>query len=130
MEATLGVTISDSETVTIAQCRDGSVIWTGAVRVYNSVDGGETGDSHGRRNSGAADGQFVTGDLLVPSGSTCSLYTSFTKAIWDYDTDTYYSAAVGIGNLCHLSFEFRSLEPIEWTYYDYYQEVLEDLGTI
>ena len=47
---------------TLKQCRAGQEVYTGAFRFFNSV---------GRRESGAAAGQFEVGDLLVLPGADC-----------------------------------------------------------
>eukprot|EP00929_Paragymnodinium_shiwhaense_P000992 TRINITY_DN101204_c0_g1_i1.p1 TRINITY_DN101204_c0_g1~~TRINITY_DN101204_c0_g1_i1.p1 ORF type:complete len:538 (+),score=76.37 TRINITY_DN101204_c0_g1_i1:88-1701(+) len=59
-----------SEVKVLSQCRNGKLIWTGKVRMSPTVEGGATGsNSHGRRKSGAAAGQFEAGDILISSGS-------------------------------------------------------------
>jgi hypothetical protein len=55
------------------QCRQGEAIWEGTVKVWNSVNGGQKGDSHGRRNSGYSTQQWQIGDMLVHAGAHCPL---------------------------------------------------------
>jgi hypothetical protein len=51
-------------TFEVAQYRAGAQIWSGPVTFWHSVNGGSSGDSHGRREGGQAPDQFEAGDFL------------------------------------------------------------------
>lgn len=61
----------------VRQCRQKNSVWTGEVIIWNNKAGG-TGDtdSHGRRYSGAASGQWAIGDKVTTHGS-CDPAVSF-----------------------------------------------------
>lgn len=48
----------------VAQYRGGLPIWTGLVTSFGGVNGGSSGDDHGRRQGGQGPGQFEAGDFL------------------------------------------------------------------
>merc|ERR1712032_426479 len=54
-----------SSTCIVQQCRNGQRIWSGGVTWWKNVNGGSTGDSHGRRTSGETPGQWQAGDLAA-----------------------------------------------------------------
>jgi hypothetical protein len=49
----------------LRQCRNGVEIWSGSLKFWHYNNGGTNGDSHGRRDVGYADNQFMTGDILT-----------------------------------------------------------------
>ncbi|MEC7001512.1 MAG: hypothetical protein VXX04_06715, partial [Actinomycetota bacterium] len=48
----------------VNQYRGGALVWTGDVVTWHTANGGSSGSSHGRRDSGAAPGQWEAGDLI------------------------------------------------------------------
>ena len=60
---------SSSSTPSIKQCRNGAVVYTGKIRVWDNEYG-----KHGRRepSSSASNGNWKTGDYIVKSGASCS----------------------------------------------------------
>ena len=47
------------------QCRNGQTIWSGRIMWWNNQNGGMSGNSHGRRDSGSSSGQWQVGDIVT-----------------------------------------------------------------
>jgi len=53
----------------VMQCRNGEAVWKGAVRMWHTVDGGSTGNAHGRLESGADKNQWSVSDVITTAAS-------------------------------------------------------------
>lgn len=99
---------------TITQCRGGTLIWQGAVKTWNKKGGGSTGDSHGRRNTGAAAGQWQAGDVVTTS-STCPQVcaSGISEQPSEYCRRFGYSSAwcQSEYNVCKAGFAKSSTQP-------------------
>ena len=51
-------------TYRVRQIRGNSQVWEGTARWWNSVNGGSSGDAHGRRESGSGNSQWRVGDRV------------------------------------------------------------------
>ena len=92
MNAMLGNSNWHNTIVNLIQIRTGVVIWSGECILWDSTSSNSTptsgtGNSHGRRNSGSATGQWEIGDILKTSltGSTTTL--EYTDIGWFVSPD-------------------------------------------
>ncbi|CAK0796618.1 unnamed protein product [Prorocentrum cordatum] len=69
----LGRPLGDGEVLHVSQRRHGTVIWSGAVRVWTRSNGGSTGNSHGRRDADPMDGQWESCDTFDVQAMPCSI---------------------------------------------------------
>ena len=53
---------TSGQTLDVKQCRAGEEVWNGTVKIWNG---------HGRRNSGAASGQWQSKDVMVCFDCAC-----------------------------------------------------------
>jgi len=53
------------QAVDVKQCRNGQTIWSGRIMWWNNQNGGTSGNSHGRRDSGSSSGQWQVGDTVT-----------------------------------------------------------------
>lgn len=67
----LGRPMGNGEVLQVSQRRHGTVIWSGAVRVWAQRNGGSTGDAHGRRDAGSARGQWESYDTFDFGATPC-----------------------------------------------------------
>ena len=87
MNTMLGNSDWNNTVVNLIQERTGVVVWSGECKLWdstsvNSTPTAGTGNSHGRRNSGAAAGQWQVGDLLKTSLTGSSVTLEYTGAGW------------------------------------------------
>ena len=61
---------TNGDTVTVTQCRNGASVWSGTITYWITSNGGSTGDSHGRRSSGASNNQWQLNDIIT-TASLC-----------------------------------------------------------
>ena len=76
----------DDGKLKVKQCRNGEEIWSGEVRIWRGGD-----QPHGRRNSGAAVGQWETGDEIIGWQCECTVDNDYVRLHGDWDnpaTDT------------------------------------------
>eukprot|EP00930_Biecheleria_cincta_P011861 TRINITY_DN114_c0_g1_i1.p1 TRINITY_DN114_c0_g1~~TRINITY_DN114_c0_g1_i1.p1 ORF type:complete len:587 (-),score=63.73 TRINITY_DN114_c0_g1_i1:84-1844(-) len=90
--------VGDNPKIDVKQCRGGVSIWSGSVTWWNSKNGGSTGNSHGRRTSEPAAGQWQVGDT-VTSGSQCPKACSSFAAADICPTDR----CVWSGSACEMT---------------------------
>ena len=74
------------QAVEVKQCRNGQAIWSGRIKWWNHKNGGSTGNSNGRRDSGASSGQWQVGDTatdgICQGGPQTKTPTTTTERLW------------------------------------------------